>query len=90
MSPAPVGLGGTQLMNNAQALAVPAMGAPPVPSFGPPPASMSYRPGASPSYPSVPPGSPAKPGVVYVIIGLSVVIAILVIVLLWALFARGG
>ena len=90
MSPAPVGLGGTQLMNNPQASAVPAIGAPPVPSFGPPPASMSYRPGASPSYPSVPPGAPAKPGVVYVIIGLSVVIAILVIVLLWALFARGG
>ncbi len=90
MSPAPAGFGGTQQMS-PQAMAVPPLGSPPVPSFGPPPASLNYQPsGAPPPYSSMAPGAPAKPGVVYVIIGLSVVIAILVIVLLWALFARGG
>jgi serine/threonine protein phosphatase PrpC len=90
MSPAPPAFGGTQQMN-AQAMAVPPMGSPPVPSFGAPPSSLNYHPsGAPPPYSSMAPSAPAKPGVVYVIIGLSVVIAILVIVLLWALFARGG
>ena len=70
--------------------AVPPLGSPPVPNFGQQAGPLSYRPGVGPSYPSMPPSAPAKPGVVYVIIGLSVVIAILVIVLLWALFARGA
>jgi|GEM_PF-354112 len=58
-------------------------GAPPSQSYGSPP--LSLAPGAS-----LVPGGPARGGVVFVIIGLSVVIAILLIVLLWALFSRGG
>ena len=85
MSPAPPAFAAQAPMSGG----VPPLGSPPVPSFGQQ-APMSYRPGAGPSYPSIPPSAAAKPGVVYVIIGLSVVIAILVIVLLWALFARGG
>ncbi|MBK8258676.1 MAG: protein phosphatase 2C domain-containing protein [Polyangiaceae bacterium] len=54
---------------------------PPAASFNPPSTSLG-------GYGTVPP-TPARGGVVFVIIGMSVVIAILVIVLLWALFARG-
>jgi protein phosphatase len=72
-------------------------GAPPQPSSVPPPAfgaspmsasPMSFRSTPAPPYASIPPGAPARGGVVYIIIGLSVVIAILLLVLLWALFAR--
>lgn len=85
MSPAPQAFGAPPPPAGAPPQS---LGAPPVPSFGPPPASLDYRATPSP-YASMPPSAPAKPGVVYVIIGLSIVIAILVIVLLWALFARG-
>ncbi len=79
--------------------APPAFGAPQQgpPAFGAPQQGPSSYGPASPGYgglsragpyPSLAPGGPARGGVVFVIIGLSVVIAILVIVLLWALFAR--
>lgn len=85
----PQGFGAPAPMAVAAAAQGPqSLGSPPVPSFGSGPASIDYRATPSP-YTSIPPGAPPKPGVVYVIIGLSVVIAILVIVLLWALFARG-
>ncbi len=74
----------------------PSFGAPPAVSSAPPPAGYGgplvdgrYRSTPAPPYASIAPGTPARGGVVFVIIGLSVVIAILVIVLLWALFARG-
>ena len=83
----------------------PTFGAPPAPAPGgfgaqpglqsapPPPAGYAppagYRATPASPYASIPPATPARGGVVFVIIGLSVVIAILVIVLLWALFARG-
>lgn len=72
----------------------PSFGAPPAVSSAPPPgysgpSSMGgYRSTPAPPYTSLSPGAPARGGVVFVIIGLSVVIAILLIVLLWALFAR--
>lgn len=66
-----------------------AHGAPPPPAGYGAPSSLGYRSTPAPPYASIAPGTPARGGVVFVIIGLSVVIAILVIVLLWALFARG-
>ncbi|MEZ4298851.1 MAG: hypothetical protein R3B70_28130 [Polyangiaceae bacterium] len=65
---------------------------PPPPFSQPPAATQARLPAATPRpEPRSPagPGTPARGGLVFVIIGLSVVIAILVIVLLWALLARG-
>jgi hypothetical protein len=74
------------------AAGAPGFGAPPMApagqaAYGAQP--MGYRSTPAPPYASIAPGTPARGGVVFVIIGLSVVIAILLIVLLWALFARG-
>lgn len=98
MAPSPAGFAASPGMApgapgmNSNAPPVP-MGAPSSPmaaapgGFGAPPSSgLRSVPGAP--YTSIPPGAPARGGVVFVIIGMSVVIAILVIVLLWALFAR--
>jgi serine/threonine protein phosphatase PrpC len=64
------------------------MGGAPSPGGYGAPAPLGYQVTPMPPSMSVPPGAPARGGVVFVIIGLSVVIAVLVIVLLWALFAR--
>lgn len=99
MAPSPAGFAPNAAMPGAAPPAgnAPAMGA--LPMSGPPPPmgaapggygappSSGYRATPAP-YASMPPGAPARGGVVFVIIGMSVVIAILVIVLLWALFAR--
>ncbi len=100
MAPSPAGFapgGGMPGHLGGAAGAPPAMGAMPAngagpamgaaPGYGGPPSS-GYRSMTGPPYPSLAPGTPARGGVVFVIIGMSVVIAILVIVLLWALFAR--
>lgn len=97
MAPSPAGFapgGGMPVNPGGVANAPPAMGpmpmngaGPAAPGYGGPPSS-GYRSMTGPPYPSLAPGAPARGGVVFVIIGMSVVIAILVIVLLWALFAR--
>lgn len=91
MAPSPAGFAPPGAMPGAPAMGATPMSAPPSPmgsspaGYGAPPAGYRSNPGVP--YPSMPPG-PARGGVVFVIIGMSVVIAILVIVLLWALFAR--
>jgi serine/threonine protein phosphatase PrpC len=90
MAPSPAGLAGPGMAGNApQPMGMGAPAAAPMAApagYGASPSGFRSAPGTP--YTSIPPGAPARGGVVFVIIGMSVVIAILVIVLLWALFAR--
>lgn len=60
--------------------------------YGDPLRSGAPMPGAypmaGPASPSMPEAPPARGGIVFLIIGLSVVVAVLLLVVLWALFAR--